>query len=76
MFNAMLSNPATAVYMIPIVAIICGTIMAIVEKGKKKELSPEDTQIMQELHQGISRLEKRIEALETILFDEHKGAQS
>jgi len=29
----------------------------------------EDAQVIQEIYQGLGRLEKRIESLETILFD-------
>jgi phage shock protein B len=36
----------------------------------------EDARIIQEIYQGLSRLEKRIEALETILLDrKRKGPQ-
>lgn len=50
-----------------IVAIICGTLV----KLRKKEPSeqPEHTRMMQEIHESLTRMEERIEALETILFD-------
>jgi phage shock protein B len=32
----------------------------------------EDAQIIQEIYQGLNRLEKRIESLETILFDRRR----
>ena len=35
----------------------------------QNERQTEETKIIQELHQGLLRMEKRIEALETILLD-------
>jgi phage shock protein B len=38
--------------------------------GRQKEkLQAEETRLIQELHQGLARMEERIEALETILLD-------
>jgi hypothetical protein len=40
--------------------------------GRKKrdtDLNREEVRIMQEIHGGLSRMERRIESLETILFD-------
>lgn len=37
--------------------------------GRDDEAQAEETKLMQELHQGLSRMEKRIEALETILLE-------
>ena len=36
---------------------------------QREELMAEETRIIQELHQGLTRMEERIEALETILLD-------
>ena len=36
---------------------------------RRSELDAEETRLMQEIHQGLSRMEERIEALETILLD-------
>jgi phage shock protein B len=60
------------VFAIPIIAIICGTITALFSQSKKSQSNPEDIKIIQELHRELSRMEKRIEALETILYDEHR----
>ena len=60
---------------IAIVGIIFGSITAIVKsrqenRGKHSaELSDEETRIMRELHQSLHRMEKRIEALETIIIN-------
>ncbi len=37
--------------------------------GKMAQSDEEDIRIIQEIHQGLERMEKRIEALETILLD-------
>ena len=54
----------------PIVGIICGTLISL--RKKRPAQDPEETKIMQEIHHGLSRMEKRIEALETILFDHER----
>lgn len=62
-------------------ALVCGTVLAIVKmrssgfsKGARKSQSDE-ARVIQEIYQGLSRMEERIDALETILMDgqEHKG---
>lgn len=62
-------------------ALVCGTILAIVKtrnsglsSGSRKSQS-EEARIIQEIYQGLSRMEERIDALETILMDhqENKG---
>ncbi len=54
------------------VAIICGTVLIIIKtrnsritEGKSKS---EEALLIQELYHGLSKMEKRIEALETILM--------
>lgn len=54
-------------------ALICGTILVIIKtrnnritEGKSRS---EEAMIIQEIYQGLSRMEKRIESLETILMD-------
>ncbi|MEW6267010.1 MAG: hypothetical protein AB1641_28380 [Thermodesulfobacteriota bacterium] len=46
-----------------------------VAKGEKGEMPAEETKLIQELHQGLQRMEERIEALETILLDQEKSAR-
>ncbi len=56
-------------FSIPIVAIICGTIITILKKDKPKERDPEETRMIQEIYNSLERQEKRIEDLETIMYD-------
>ncbi len=64
-------------YVIPIaiVGIIFGSITSIVKartEAKSKYgngLSEEETRIMQELHKSLGKMEKRVEALETIIIN-------
>lgn len=59
------------VFSIPIVAIICGTI----GKRSSKE-DPEQTRMIQDIYHGLERMERRVENLETILFDSNKKERS
>jgi phage shock protein B len=58
-----------------VLALLGGIGVAIIKviKGKSggtdDEAQAEETKLMQELHQGLSRMEKRIDALETILLE-------
>ncbi len=54
-------------------ALICGTILVIIKtrnnritEGKSRS---EEAMIIQEIYQGLSKMEKRIESLETILME-------
>lgn len=64
------------IFGIPIVAIIGGVFLEalkIVTGNKKsraeKKLGPDETRVIQQIHQGLQRMEKRIEAVETIVLD-------
>ena len=73
----------TAVFIVSIVfagivlalAIICGTILmsmrirrgGISRKGRQAEA--EDARLFQEIYQGLSKMEKRVDSLETILME-------
>ena len=68
------------VFGIPLALIIGGFILAGLKimKGDSSEqdskLRAHETRLIQEIHQGLSRMEERVEALETILLDwERKG---
>lgn len=64
-------RPEILVFMIPIVAIICGTIISL-SKSKQKHgatLNEEETRIMQDLYKSLEKMEKRVEALETIIIN-------
>ena len=43
---------------------------------QREELQAEETGVIQELHRGLTRMEKRIEALETILLDPERKEES
>lgn len=65
-------------FVVPIVAICCGTLLALVAilkgKGPRKE-GPEDnaeTRTIQELYVQCNRLADRIEALETIILEQER----
>ncbi|MBN1517634.1 hypothetical protein JXA32_13810 [Candidatus Sumerlaeota bacterium] len=66
------------IFGIPIVAIICGSLVEALKVikgesgGKNAKLSEDETRLIQELHQGLLRMEKRIEALETILLEDKR----
>ena len=51
--------------------------MKIMRNGKRKSKTlPEDEEarMIQEIYQGMVRMEERVESLETILFDREKGS--
>ena len=62
-------------------AVICGTIVLAIRiikgdsarGGQKREA--DEAKMIQEIYQGLSRMERRVEALETILLDRAKGDQ-
>jgi hypothetical protein len=41
---------------------------------QSKQLRAEETKLMQEIYQGLSRMQERVEVLETILLDRHRKA--
>lgn len=56
-------------------ALVCGTVLAMI-KTRREGLSPtgekaqsEEAAVIQELYRGLTRMEERIEALETILME-------
>jgi phage shock protein B len=57
-------------------AVIGGTIVIsikLLRGGTSRKDQAEDSKIIQEIYQGLSRMEHRVEALETILLDRDKG---
>jgi len=54
--------------------IVFGFVLALkkIQKGgsirKGEQLNTDETRLIQEIHQGLSRMEERVEALETILL--------
>ena len=67
-------------FIAPIVAlaIVCGAVLLTVRmiKGKgsqgDRQQEAEEARTIQEIYQGLSRMEERVEALETILLDRAK----
>jgi len=57
-------------------AVIGGTIVIsikLLRGGATRKDQAEDAKIIQEIYQGLGRMEERVEALETILLDRDKG---
>lgn len=58
-------------------AIICWTVVRLLTGGRTKSVSDEESRIIQELYHGFERMERRVEALETLLLDQDaKGSRS
>jgi phage shock protein B len=64
------------IFGLPIVAVIGGVFLEalkIITGNKKnrdaKKWSPDETAVIQQIHQGLQRMEQRIEAVETIVLD-------
>jgi phage shock protein B len=56
-------------------AVIGGTIVIsikLLKGGVSRKNQDEDSKVIQEIYQGLSRMEERVEALETILLDREK----
>ncbi len=54
-------------------AIIGSTILIAIKLfkgGASQKLETEEARIIQEIYQGLSKMEKRLEALETIILDQ------
>ena len=60
------------VFSIPIIGIICGTLVKIIRitRGGSGESgsAQDETKMIQEMYQGFRKMEKRIEALETLIL--------
>ena len=62
-------------------AVICGTILVAIRiiKGDRvpgdQKNQANEAKMIQEIYQGLSRMEERLEALETIILDRTKGDQ-
>jgi phage shock protein B len=62
---------------VTIAGLLCGTILVIIRmknsgfSSSSREAGKQEAMMIQEIYQGLDRMEKRIEALETILMDGH-----
>jgi phage shock protein B len=59
-------------------AVIGGTIVIsikLLRGGSSRKDQAEDAKIIQEIYQGLARMEHRVEALETILLDRDEGTR-
>ena len=79
----------TAVWMLMIIfgslvlilGTICGTILFAIKirhgglSSRSREAQGEETRMIQEIYQGLSRMEARVEALETILMEHQERSQ-
>lgn len=52
-----------------LLALLVKQVMQNQRPGRMAQSDEEDIRIIQEIHQGLERMEKRVEALETILLD-------
>lgn len=76
--------PASTFFLITVgLPVICGTLIILAflflnatRSRKSDTVSEDDTRILQEMHQSLLRMEKRIDALETIYFDIDRSHQS
>jgi phage shock protein B len=67
----------------PIFAVVVGgilikalKIMKGISPEQNQQLQAEETRLMQELYQGLGRMEERVEALETLLLDQQRKGKT
>ena len=60
---------------VTLAGLLCGTVLVIIKmrhsglSGSSRAANRQEAAIIQELYQGLEHMEKRIEALETIIMD-------
>lgn len=70
------------VFLIPLVAIIGGIFLAALkvmkgESGKKhRQMQSDEARMIQDIYNSLTRMESRIEALETIMLDRAEAKES
>ena len=61
---------------VALAALICGTVLIIIKirstQGPHGAGDHEETKVIQEIYQGLTKMEQRIESLETILMERQK----
>jgi phage shock protein B len=64
------------VIVIPVVAImglfLVAGLAVLKGGGKSRRGNPDEARLIQEIHRGLEKMEKRIESLETIVLDQTK----
>ncbi len=62
--------------LLALAALICGTILMVIKTRNSRitggKSQSEEAMVIQEIYQGLNKMEKRIESLETILMDSQK----
>lgn len=63
--------------LIALATLICGTVLIIIKTrrnqgGRRGANDNEEAEVIQEIYQGLEKMEERIEALETILTEGQK----
>ncbi|MCP3888434.1 MAG: hypothetical protein GY702_06115 [Desulfobulbaceae bacterium] len=65
---------------VALAALICGTVLIIVKSRSRNSsmgaANSEEAKTIQEIYQGLDKLQKRIESLETILADNTRRKDS
>lgn len=59
----------------PFFAAVLGALLLIwkwLSPGQRTQFQTEEAKLIQELYQGLSKMEERVEALETILLDRER----
>lgn len=62
-----------------LVAILGGIFLAALRllkgggKNAKRGVDPDEARLMQEIHQGLQRMEERVESLETLLIEQARA---
>lgn len=65
---------------VALAALICGTILIVLKTRSRHQATgagdQDETKTIQEIYQGLGRMEERIESLETILMDKEKEGKN
>lgn len=89
MWNSTFIVPIAVVFIVVGIPVLCHTILKLARilrgepidldgggnAGKGKDGSKQPGSAMQEMHQNLSRLEARIESLETLVIELHREAE-
>lgn len=69
-----MTGTAITVFIVIGIPVICATaiVIAFILKGKSNQLTADETRTLQEIHQGLIKMEKRIDSLESIVIDRDK----